>query len=118
MEGLAGFELVAVDLGDETTRGAARWSRGYAGRRSGGPRRRLCCRERKPSRPVEELAELGDVGGDLGAEGGEVGGGRFAGATGLVGDVGAELGELGTEVMVECLGASVETGELPGEGVG
>ena len=67
---------------------------------------------------VEEFAEFGDVGGDLGAEGGEVGSGGFPGAAGFGGVVGAQLGELASEVVVERLRASVETGELPGEGVG
>ena len=67
---------------------------------------------------VEEIAEFGDVVGDLAAEVAEVSGCGLAGAAGLGGVVGAELGEFITEVVVEAFGAGVKTGELAGQCVG
>jgi hypothetical protein len=118
VEGFAGLELVAVDLGDEIGEalrdGVEVLLDSVAKNLVGG----LVVGAEAVEAGVEEVAELGDVVGDLAAEVGEVGGRGLAGAAGLGRVVGAELGELVTEVVVERLGAGIETGELRGEGVG
>ena len=118
VEGFAGFELVAVDLGDEVGEalrdGVEVLLDGGAEDLVGG----LVVGAEAVEAGVEEVAELGDVVGDLAAEVGEGGGCGLPGAAGLGGVVGAELGELVTEMVVERLGAGVEPDELRGERVG
>jgi hypothetical protein len=118
VEGFAGFELVAVDLGDEIGEalrdGVEVLLDGGAEDLVGG----LVVGAEAVETGVEEVAKLGDVVGDLAAEVGEGGGCGFAGAAGLGRVVGAELGELVTEMVVERLGAGIETDELRGKCVG
>ena len=118
VEGFAGFELVAVDLGDEigeTLRdGVEVLLDGGAEDLVGS----FVIGAEAVEAGVEEVAELGDVVGDLAAEVGEGGGCGFAGAAGLGRVVGAELGEFVTEMVVERLGAGIETDNLRGECVG
>ncbi len=92
VQGFAGFDEAAIDFADEVRQtlgdgveillncGAESFVGGFVVGAEG------------VEAGVEEIAEFGDVIGDLGAEVGEVGGSRFAGAASLCGGVGAELG--------------------------
>jgi hypothetical protein len=118
VEGFAGFELVAVDLGDEIGEALRDGVEVLLDSVAENLVRRLVVGAKAVETAVEEVTELRDVVGDLAAEVGEVGGCGLAGAAGLGGIVGTELGELVTEMVIERLAAGIETDELRWQCVG
>jgi len=115
MQRLASLDLIAVDLGDEVGEalrdrvevllncGAEDLVRGFIVTAKG------------VEAVLEEAAEFGDGGGDLGSESGEVGSAGFASVFGFNGEVTPHLGEGGADVAFESLVAGIEPGELVGE---